>query len=60
MRVAAEPAARTRTSVVEKDGDDFVIPLPADLLEELGWKPGDNLDWTTHEDGTFSVRKATD
>ena len=31
------------TAYVEKDGDDFILPLPEDLLNQLDWKAGDTL-----------------
>ena len=33
------------------------MPLPKDLLEEMGWKEGDTLDWKDNKDGSFSLSK---
>ena len=33
------------TAYVEQDGDDVILPLPTDLLDQLGWKDGDVLVW---------------
>ena len=38
------------TAYVEQDGDDLVIPLPDDMLNELGWKTGDTLIWNINEE----------
>ena len=38
------------TAYVEQDGDDLVIPLPDDMLKELGWKTGDTLIWNINEE----------
>lgn len=45
------------TAVVEQDGDDLILPLPTELLAELGWQIGDTLQWTQHDDGSWSLRK---
>jgi bifunctional DNA-binding transcriptional regulator/antitoxin component of YhaV-PrlF toxin-antitoxin module len=37
--------------------DDGILPLPADLLKEAGWKEGDNLIWIDNNDGTWSLIK---
>lgn len=45
------------TVVVEEDQDDLVIPLPSDMLESLGWLPGDTLVWDVLPDQTIVLRK---
>ena len=30
---------------VEQEGDDLVLPIPDDILEELGWEEGEELEW---------------
>jgi hypothetical protein len=47
------------TVIVEQDGagDDLILPLPAQLLDELGWHTGDTLEWTEHIDGSWSLGK---
>jgi hypothetical protein len=47
------------TAILEEDGDDLILPLPEELLEELDWNVGDTLTWTEHEEGSWSIRKAT-
>ena len=37
--------------------EDGYLPLPEELLTEMGWKEGDELDWYDNEDGSFSLRK---
>lgn len=37
------------TAYVEQDGEDLIIPLPNDLMEELDWKVGDVLVWDVDE-----------
>ena len=36
---------------------DLVMPLPDELLEEVGWKTGDTLNWKDNGDGTFTLEK---
>ena len=37
--------------------DDGILPLPQDLLDEAGWKEGDNLIWVDNYDGSWSLVK---
>jgi hypothetical protein len=45
------------TAILEEDGDDLILPLPEELLDELDWHIGDTLEWTEHLEGTWSLRK---
>lgn len=36
---------RVWSAYVHQDGDDLILPLPEDLLAEVGWKEGDVLVW---------------
>ncbi len=47
------------TAILEEDGDDLVLPLPEELMEELNWKTGDTLTWAEHDEGSWSIRKQT-
>jgi antitoxin component of MazEF toxin-antitoxin module len=47
----------TWTVHVEQDGDDIILPLPKEMLEELDWQEGDVLEWVDNGNGTFSLRK---
>lgn len=49
------------TLVVQEDpetGEAF-IELPYRLLQQLGWKEGDDLEWIETKDGGWTVRKVT-
>ena len=37
--------------------DDGILTFPEGFLEKLGWKEGDMLEWFSHEDGSFELRK---
>ena len=28
---------------VEQEGDDLILPIPDDILQELGWEEGEEL-----------------
>ena len=42
------------TLVVDNDG---ILNLPDKLIEEMGWKEGDELAWKDNKDGSFSLQK---
>jgi len=46
-----------RVLQVDEDG---VLKLPDDLIEELGWKLGDTLEWIDNEDGTWTLRNVSE
>jgi hypothetical protein len=48
------------TITVEEANDgsgDLVLPLPEDMLQLVGWKDGDTLNWLDNGDGTWSLTK---
>ncbi len=49
------------TIKLEEDGyGNLIIPFTAELLEEVGWKEGDTLQWTDNKDGSFMITKQTE
>ena len=48
-------ACKRRTIIVESAGDDTFIPIPDDVLLELGLKKGDTVDVSV-VDGTLIVK----
>jgi bifunctional DNA-binding transcriptional regulator/antitoxin component of YhaV-PrlF toxin-antitoxin module len=42
------------TLVVDDDG---VLTFPDEMIEKLGWKEGDVLEWIDLEDGSFTLKK---
>lgn len=54
--------SKTYTVRLEKDdeSEDLILPLPNELLEEMGWKVGDDLEWLDNKNGTFSLAKKED
>ena len=47
------------TVIIEEDQEtgDAILPFPQDMLDEVGWNPGDNLKWVDRGDGTWEIRK---
>lgn len=45
------------TAYVQQDGDDLVVPIPDELLQEIGWRPGDILQWNIQENGSIIISK---
>ena len=43
--------------VKEAPNGDAILPLPQEMLDEMGWKEGDVLDWKDNEDGSFTLSK---
>jgi bifunctional DNA-binding transcriptional regulator/antitoxin component of YhaV-PrlF toxin-antitoxin module len=37
--------------------DDGVLTFPDEMMEELGWKEGDILEWIGNKDGSWSLIK---
>ena len=37
--------------------DDGILTFPPEMLEELGWKEGDVLQWIDNNDGSFQLKK---
>jgi antitoxin component of MazEF toxin-antitoxin module len=45
------------TVTIEQDGDDLLLPIPDEIISELGLDIGDELDFKDNKDGTFSLTK---
>jgi len=46
------------TVTLEEDGDDLLMPIPEEVLKELDWKEGDELEWDLQSDKSIVLRKA--
>lgn len=44
--------------IAEDENGDLVLVFPEGLLEQLGWKPGDVIDWEVDDYGRVTARKA--
>jgi antitoxin component of MazEF toxin-antitoxin module len=50
-------ASYTATVQHDPETDELAIPLPQELLDQLGWTVGDTLTWTDNKDGSFTISK---
>ena len=44
---------------LEEDPDtgDLILPFTNEILEELGWKEGDVIEWIDNKNGSWSLVK---
>lgn len=47
----------TLTVHEDPQSGDLYLQFTDDLLEKLGWEPGDSLAWIDNEDGTWTLKK---
>lgn len=50
---------RTIVEDPESPGE-LLLDLGNELCDELGWKPGDVIEWHDNQDGTWTLRKMQD
>ena len=48
----------TITLETDPETGDLIMPLPTDLLNQVGWDFGDTLIWEDMHNGSWSLRKA--
>ena len=41
----------------DPDSDDLILPIPPVLLEQLGWKEGDELDFAIDDKGHWFIKR---
>jgi bifunctional DNA-binding transcriptional regulator/antitoxin component of YhaV-PrlF toxin-antitoxin module len=42
------------TLTIDEDG---ILTFPEEILDKLGWKEDDMIEWIDRQDGTFQLRK---
>lgn len=49
------------TLEVQEDPDtgEAMLQFPPEMLEAVGWKEGDVLEWKDNKDGSWSLEKVT-
>lgn len=40
----------------DPDTGDLILPLPQELLEKMGWKVGDQLEWLQESNGAWAIK----
>jgi bifunctional DNA-binding transcriptional regulator/antitoxin component of YhaV-PrlF toxin-antitoxin module len=48
---------RYTVELEEDENGELILPLPDELLKEMSWKEGDQLNFTDNKDGTYSMTK---
>jgi hypothetical protein len=43
--------------ISQDDGDDILLPIPQVLLDQMGWKEGDIIDFALDEEGRYILKK---
>jgi len=41
----------------DNETDEFILPLPEDILNEVKWQEGDTLRWKDNLDGSFTISR---
>lgn len=41
----------------DKETGDLILPIPQELLDRLGWREGDTLDWKQDPQGRWILSK---
>ena len=41
----------------DKETGELILPIPTDLLSQMGWIEGTELFWIDNEDGTYSLKE---
>jgi hypothetical protein len=49
------------TVSLEEDGEDLILPIPDEILDQLGWNDGCLLDWSVDEvNNTIIISKVNE
>ncbi len=41
----------------DPDSGELFVELPDQLLKQLGWKEGDDLEWVEEQNGNWTIKK---
>lgn len=41
----------------DKETGDLILPIPQELLDKMGWREGDTLDWKQNPRGEWVLTK---
>ena len=54
------PSSFVRTVIADPDSPgELLLDLGTEICEQLGWEPGDTINWKDNGNGTFTLTKAT-
>ena len=46
------------TQPIPHNDDDLLLPIPQALLDQMGWKEGDNIEIGLDEEGRYILKKS--
>ena len=41
------------------DPENLLLDLGQEICDRLGWQPGDSIEWTDNQDGSWTLSKTT-
>jgi len=53
---------QTRYEVITQEDEvtgDLLLPIPPQLLEQLGWKEGDEIEFAINEEGKYILKRSS-
>ena len=60
MKKAPQDHVRYEVIVQEDpDSDDLILPIPQVLLDQLGWKEGDDIEFNLDDDGRWILKRVS-
>jgi len=60
MKKAPQDHVRYEVIVQEDpESDDLILPIPQVLLDQLGWKEGDDIEFNLDDDGRWILKRVS-
>ena len=60
MKKAPQEHVRYEVIVQEDpESDDLILPIPQVLLDQLGWKEGDDIEFNLDDDGRWILKRVS-
>jgi hypothetical protein len=50
-----DPAIYQVTTHEDPETKDLLLPIPQPLLDQMGWKPGDSVDFSLDDQGRYII-----
>lgn len=47
----------TSKILIDPETDEYILNLPAEIIEDLGWEIGDTLNWEVNDSGQVILKK---
>lgn len=43
--------------IKDEETGDMILEFPDEMMEQVGWKTGDTVEWIDNKDGSWTIRK---